>query len=57
MNLHFSCGPSGQMFSVSAFRRRRDLEGWFLSLVSAHRARCPYCKFEKDANTGREIGQ
>ncbi len=57
MNLHFSCGPSGQTFSISSLRRRPDLEGWFLSLVSTHRAHCPYCRFEKDANTGREIGQ
>ncbi len=56
MNLHFSCGPSGQTFSISSLRRRPDLEGWFLSLVSAHRSRCPYCKFEKDPQTGREVG-
>ncbi len=57
MNLHFSCGPSGFTLGVSTIRRRLDLEGWFLSAVSAHAHLCPYCKFEKDANTGREIGQ
>ncbi len=55
MNLHVSCGPSGFTLGVSTIRRRLDLEGWFLSAVGAHARLCPYCKFEKDPNTGREL--
>ncbi len=57
MNLSFSCGPSGITIHVSMLRRRLDLEGWFLSFVGNHRKLCPYCLFEKDPSTGRELGQ
>ena len=56
MNISFDCGPTGLHLHVSSLRRRSDLERWFFKLVVEHRQGCPYCNFEKDPQTGREIG-
>ncbi len=56
MNLHFACGPSGFTVSFSCLRRKPWFWAWANRLIAKHQDRCPYCKFEKDAETGREIG-
>ena len=57
MNLLFTCGPSGFTVSFSSLRRKQWFWAWANRLIAAHQEKCPYCKFEKDPNTGREIGQ
>ena len=59
MNLSFNCMPGGLMLSISFLRRtalNEEFLIWFQKIVIAHRRDCPYCKFEKDPNTGREVG-
>jgi len=56
MNLMFSCSPSGFTLTVGAWPRGRWAWAWANRLIAEHQEKCPYCQFEKDAQTGREIG-
>ena len=56
MNLMFTCNPSGFVLAVSSLRRSRWLWSWANRLISEHQRGCPYCLFEKDTMTGREVG-
>ena len=56
MNLMFVCSPSGFTITAGAWPRGRWLWAWVNRLIVAHQQGCPYCRFEKDAQTGREIG-
>ena len=57
MNLLFTCSPSGFTVSFSSLRRKTWFWAWANRLIAEHQAACLYCKFEKDAQTGRELGQ
>ena len=57
MNLMFVCSPSGFTISVGAWPRGRWLWSWATRLIADHQAQCPYCLFEKDAQSGRDVGQ
>ncbi len=57
MNLSFSCAPSGFSIHGSALRKASFLWAWLNRLIAHHQDGCPYCRFEKDPQTGREVGQ
>ena len=52
----FSCSPSGFTITVGAWPRGRWIWAWANRLIAEHQHGCPYCLFEKDAQTGREVG-
>ena len=55
MNLMFVCSPSGFTVTVGAWPRDRRLADWAANLIEVHQQACPYCRFEKDAETGRVV--
>ena len=57
MNLMFVCSPSGFTITVGSWPRGRRLWAWANRLIADHQAQCPYCLFEKDPQTGRDVGQ
>ena len=57
MNLMFSCGPSGFSINFSSLRKKAWFWSWANRLIADHQQECPYCNFEKDPQTGREVGQ
>ncbi len=56
MNLMFSC-PAGFTIHASSLRRNAWLWAWANRLIMGHVEKCAYCKGEKDAATGREVGK
>ena len=57
MNLMFTCSPSGFTLAVNAWFRPQWFWAWANRLIANHQAECPYCLFEKDPQTGRDVGQ
>ena len=56
MNLMFSCSPSGFTIQAGCTRKLPWLWAWVNRLIANHQKECPYCQFEKDLQTGREVG-
>lgn len=55
MNLLFTCSPSGFTVSFSSLRKKQWFWTWANRLIAEHQGKCPYCRFEKDPQTGREF--
>ena len=54
-NFSFSCSPSGFSVQGGAFFHPRSIIEHLKALADTHISGCPYCQFNRDAQTQRDV--